>query len=448
MRARSLKLLGVLSHLLAAWLPLAWRFSLTGAAPPLPLLLVAGLLGLLPDVDTQASVVGRALPWLSGPLERRYGHRTLTHSLAAVGVVAGVTALFYGEGWSWLTAAYASHLVVDMVVGIGVPLLYPLPHLFYFARLKAATSAELLFCLGLLAAGLLPLVRPPAARVIARALPLSAAAAVPTPVPTPTPVTLKIQVEHVYDLGREVLVQPGDVVAAGDVLARLETYYLAQHPTPTATLTPPPTPSPTPTRLTPTATPYPTAHPLVVTQIWHEYARAAARYQQLAATGTPDPNWLAQAAGYPEQIRQREECLAWHAANGSLDSWQAQVCREELGELSAESTTVALRTQPDRPDALAVNVARQDLEAARLRREIALLTVTPLPTATPQPTATPTIVPSPTPTLPPPTATPLPPPWADGYTVYAPVGGVVLGVRVVSAESNWLTIEIVLALGP
>ena len=415
MRVRGLKLLGVVSHVLAAWLPLLWRYGLTGRGPTPGLALVAAVFGLLPDMDTQASLVGRALPWLSGPLERRYGHRTLTHSLAAVGVSAGLTALLYGEGWLWLTAAYASHLLVDMVVGIGVPLLYPLPHLFYLARLKAATSAELFFCLGLLALGLLPLVRPPAARVIARALPLPAAAAAPAPTPTPTPVTLKIQVAQVYDLGREVLVQPGDVVAAGDVLARLETYYQAQHPTATATPAPTATPSPSPTRATPTVTPFPTVHPLVVTQIWQEYARAAARYQQLAATGTPDPAWPARAATFPEQMRQREDCLAWHAANGTLDSWQAGVCREELAGLSAESTAVALHAQPDRPDALAVNVARQDLEAARLRREIALLTVTPAATQTAVPTPTPTVTPSPTPTLPPATATPSPPPWTDVF---------------------------------
>lgn len=443
--ARLLHALGLLTHLLAAWLPLTWHWGLTGHPPALGLALLAGLWGWLPDMDTQASWLGRALPFLSEPLERRFGHRTVTHSLPALALCGGLAALLYGAGWRWLAAAYGLHLVVDMLVGTGVPLLYPLPHRFYIARWKAGSSAELLFTLGLALLHVAPLLRPQTARTVVR---LAPAPATPTPVPTPTPVTLKIQVAHVYDWTREIRVRPGDVVAAGEVLARLETYYLAQHPTPTATLTPSPTPSPTPTRLTPTVTPYPTAHPLVVTQIWHEYVRAAARYQQLAATGTPDPAWLAQAAAYPEQIRQREDCLAWHAANGTLDSWQAGVCREELGALSAESTAVARRAQPDHPDALAVNVAWADLEAARLRREIALLTVTPAATVTPQPTPTPTATARSTPGPALPTVTATPPPWADDYTVYAPVDGVVVGVRVVSAESNWLTVEIVLALGP
>lgn len=35
-----------------------------------------------------------------------------------------------------------------------------------------------------------------------------------------------------------------------------------------------------------------------------------------------------------------------------------------MGGISAESTAVGLHAQPDRPDALAVNVAQQDLAAA------------------------------------------------------------------------------------
>jgi hypothetical protein len=49
------------------------------------LALGAALLGsLLPDIDTPKSSLGRLLPFLSIPIERRWGHRTLTHSLLLV----------------------------------------------------------------------------------------------------------------------------------------------------------------------------------------------------------------------------------------------------------------------------------------------------------------------------------------------------------------------------
>ena len=39
---------------------------------------------LLPDLDHPQSLLGRQLPWISGPLSRLFGHRGFTHSLLAV----------------------------------------------------------------------------------------------------------------------------------------------------------------------------------------------------------------------------------------------------------------------------------------------------------------------------------------------------------------------------
>lgn len=41
---------------------------------------------LLPDLDHPNSLLGRCLPWSSGPLFRLFGHRGFTHSLLAVGI--------------------------------------------------------------------------------------------------------------------------------------------------------------------------------------------------------------------------------------------------------------------------------------------------------------------------------------------------------------------------
>ena len=46
---------------------------------------------LLPDLDTQHSGFGRMVKPLSGRLERRFGHRTITHSLLGL-VIVGSTA--------------------------------------------------------------------------------------------------------------------------------------------------------------------------------------------------------------------------------------------------------------------------------------------------------------------------------------------------------------------
>jgi inner membrane protein len=43
---------------------------------------------LLPDVDLPTSKLGRVLFWLSTRLEKRFGHRTMTHSFIALIVLA------------------------------------------------------------------------------------------------------------------------------------------------------------------------------------------------------------------------------------------------------------------------------------------------------------------------------------------------------------------------
>ncbi len=47
------------------------------------LLTVGALASLLPDVDVSVSTAGKAFPWLSKRLERRFAHRSCTHSLMA-----------------------------------------------------------------------------------------------------------------------------------------------------------------------------------------------------------------------------------------------------------------------------------------------------------------------------------------------------------------------------
>ena len=86
---------------------------------------------LLPDLDTPQSALGRLLPFLSIPLERRWGHRTLTHSLLAVAGLALLGLPLWGyyraSVYAALLLGYLSHLLADCATKSGVPLFYPHP---------------------------------------------------------------------------------------------------------------------------------------------------------------------------------------------------------------------------------------------------------------------------------------------------------------------------------
>lgn len=83
---------------------------------------------LLPDFDTQNSGFGRMIKPVSGAIERRFGHRTITHSLLGlllVSILFSPLLLLSGNVWQWLLWGYATHLLLDTANITGVPLFYP-----------------------------------------------------------------------------------------------------------------------------------------------------------------------------------------------------------------------------------------------------------------------------------------------------------------------------------
>ncbi len=105
---------------------------------------------ILPDIDHPRSVIGRLFPYISIPLERKYGHRTMTHSLVGwvassmlfsflVLLVFGILNLFRVSdlGFSisemvprWIGAfsiGFFSHLVLDMFNRRGSQMFWPDP---------------------------------------------------------------------------------------------------------------------------------------------------------------------------------------------------------------------------------------------------------------------------------------------------------------------------------
>lgn len=103
---------------------------LIGATSTPPALATAVIGGLLPDIDTPQSAIGRMLPPLSSWMERKLGHRGATHSLLAL-VVLGLITLpvitITPLGWTALLIGYFSHLFLDTLNKTGVPLFYPSP---------------------------------------------------------------------------------------------------------------------------------------------------------------------------------------------------------------------------------------------------------------------------------------------------------------------------------
>ncbi len=107
------------------------------------IILFAILGAIIPDIDHPKSFIGKLLKFISIPLERKYGHRSITHSLIgwlifSFGffliivvpsfVIFNLSFVIYG--WRWLAAfsiAYLSHLVLDMFNPRGIQMFWPDP---------------------------------------------------------------------------------------------------------------------------------------------------------------------------------------------------------------------------------------------------------------------------------------------------------------------------------
>jgi inner membrane protein len=92
------------------------------------LLFIGAAATLLPDVDTSTSFAGRVLFPISQHLERRFPHRSCTHSLVASGVVA---ILFY-------PMVLTSYVPIDFIHALNIGYFFG-----YFADIFTASGCEL-----------------------------------------------------------------------------------------------------------------------------------------------------------------------------------------------------------------------------------------------------------------------------------------------------------------
>ncbi|MFT8484110.1 MULTISPECIES: metal-dependent hydrolase [Gluconobacter] len=98
---------------------------------PEPFSVCTGLLGsLLPDIDTERSMLGARVKFLSRFLARTFGHRGITHSGVVLLLIAALVGTFMREGAlrgpiGALLLGVATHIAADLPTG-GCQLLAPL----------------------------------------------------------------------------------------------------------------------------------------------------------------------------------------------------------------------------------------------------------------------------------------------------------------------------------
>jgi inner membrane protein len=121
----------------------------------------------LPDIDLPPAKIGRLFWFVSVLLERRFGHRTLTHSAVALLAVAVLAAplWFLNPLFFWaVLGGYGSHRWIDRLNIRGVDLFWPSPLRRVTPgnrnwRLQVGSQGEMMLLSGLLvaAAALYPL---------------------------------------------------------------------------------------------------------------------------------------------------------------------------------------------------------------------------------------------------------------------------------------------------
>jgi len=109
------------------------------------IILFAILGAIIPDIDHPKSYIGKIFYFISAPIERRYGHRTITHSLVGWAIFTVLFAVIIGlisllpqiSAWGWtnlpirwiaaFSISYMSHLILDMFNRRGSQMFWPDP---------------------------------------------------------------------------------------------------------------------------------------------------------------------------------------------------------------------------------------------------------------------------------------------------------------------------------
>ena len=120
--------------------------------------IITAFVSLLPDIDLPTSWLGRIFFFISEPIERKFGHRTITHSLLfTLGITACIYAaekatFVYPHTTSLFLMAYVSHILLDTCTIQGAKMFYPIssrdcvfpydPRSPYSYRMKSGSKAD------------------------------------------------------------------------------------------------------------------------------------------------------------------------------------------------------------------------------------------------------------------------------------------------------------------
>ncbi|MEM2954775.1 MAG: metal-dependent hydrolase [Candidatus Nanoarchaeia archaeon] len=109
--------------------------SIFDIKPSAALISTLSLASLLPDIDHQNSFFGLICSPVSKYIDKKFGHRTITHSFLFLFICALCflpTAIFNKYIWLSILIGVFSHFIADGMNISGVPLFWPSPKIFYF----------------------------------------------------------------------------------------------------------------------------------------------------------------------------------------------------------------------------------------------------------------------------------------------------------------------------
>lgn len=122
----------------------------------------AGVGGLLPDIDSIHSKLGRVFMPVSATIQLIFGHRGIFHTLLLPALLFGIMTIFlpiYGVYYIPLLVGYISHILLDMLTPEGVPLLWPVPTRFSIPLVQTGGIIERFVFIGLSVSSVLMLIR-------------------------------------------------------------------------------------------------------------------------------------------------------------------------------------------------------------------------------------------------------------------------------------------------
>ncbi|MDE2799065.1 MAG: metal-dependent hydrolase [Gemmatimonadota bacterium] len=148
------------THIAFGLLTVAGSFSFFSMPLHHNLPAIAGTIigSVLPDIDSPRSYIGRVLPFASIPIEKQWGHRTITHSLLCLltlSVMIWPLLIWQIPCYAALILGYMSHIIADCATKSGVPLFYPYSAPCVFPgnakyRIKTGSTGEGCLLIGLL----------------------------------------------------------------------------------------------------------------------------------------------------------------------------------------------------------------------------------------------------------------------------------------------------------